>query len=74
VCIFVGLECSLVEYGELSKLYILLEVCPSCKDKVEIKCRLYCWKTPIELNLYSSLTLGTLNKIKLMFMLNLNMG
>jgi hypothetical protein len=34
-----GSELSLVELCGIDKLlHILLEVCPACKDKVEIKC------------------------------------
>jgi len=36
---FTSLELSLVEFWEINRLlHILLEVCPACKDKVEIKC------------------------------------
>ena len=63
-----GLEPLLVEIRESTIFpHTLLEVWPAHKDKIEIK---YMGsvggKTPIDLKLYSSLTLGTLNKIKLM--------
>ena len=36
---FVGQDVHFVEVGRSGRLlYILLEVCPACKDKVEIKC------------------------------------
>jgi hypothetical protein len=36
---FTGSELLLVEFWEIDKpLHTLLEVCPTCKDKVEIKC------------------------------------
>jgi hypothetical protein len=58
---------SLVEFwGSDTLLYILLEVCPAYKDKVEIKCMgPVGGKTPTEPKIHFSQTLGTLNKIKL---------
>jgi len=36
---FISSELSLVEFWGINKLlHILLEVCPACKHKVEIKC------------------------------------
>jgi hypothetical protein len=36
---FTGSELSLVEFWGIDKpVHTLLEVCPACKDKVEIKC------------------------------------
>ena len=66
-----GSEPSLVKiWGIDELLHTLLEVCPAHKDKVEIKCMgSIGGKTPTEPKLYpSSLTLSTLNKMKLMFM------
>jgi hypothetical protein len=53
---FMGSELSLVEFWEINKpLHTLLEVCPACKDKVEIKCMgSIGGKTPIELKFYLS--------------------
>jgi hypothetical protein len=53
---FTGSELSLIELCGIDKLlHILLEVCPACKDKVEIK---YMGsvggKTPIEPKIYLS--------------------
>ena len=60
----------LVKIGESTfSPYTLLEVCPAHKDKIEIKCMGYVGgKTPTEPKFYSSLSLGTLNMMKLMFM------
>ena len=52
-------------------------MCPAHKDKVEIKCMgSVGGKTPTEPIFYSSLTLGTWNKMKLMLcaLFNCNMG
>jgi len=51
---FTGSELSLVEFWRIDKpLHSLLEVCPACKDKVEIKCMGSAGgKTPIEPKLY----------------------
>jgi hypothetical protein len=60
---------TLVEIGGLTSFpHTLLEVCPAHKDKVEIKCMgSFGGKTPTEPKLYfSSLSLDTLNNIKLM--------
>jgi hypothetical protein len=75
----IGLEFSLVEIWEIDELLLtLLEVCPTHKDKIEIKCMgSIGGKTPTKLNFtYSSLILGTLNKMKLMLcaLFNYNMG
>jgi hypothetical protein len=67
----IGSEPSLVKIWRIDKLlHTLFEVCPALKDNVEIKCMCSVGgKTPIEPKLYSSsLTLSTLNKMKLMFM------
>jgi len=66
VCIIIaGLELSLVKFGG-SIPHTLLKVCSACKDKVEIKCMgSIGGKTPTKPKLiYSSLTLGTLNHVK----------
>ena len=56
--------------GELtSSSTVVFKVGPAHRDKVEIKCMgSVGGKTPIEPKVYSSLTLGILSKIKLMFM------
>ena len=66
VSLLSNLELPLVEFGG-STPHTLLEVCSAHKDKVEIKCMGSVGeKTPIEPKLYySSLTIGTLNMIKL---------
>jgi hypothetical protein len=57
-------------FGELtSSSTIVFKVGPAHRDKAEIKCMgSVGGKTPIEPKVYSSLTLGILSKIKLMFM------
>ena len=73
-----GLEPSLIEIWQSTIFpHTLLEVCPAHKDKVEIKCMGFVGgKTPTEPKLYSSLTLGTWDKMKLMLcaLFNYNMG
>jgi hypothetical protein len=51
---FTGLELSLVELCGIDKLlHTLLEMCPACKDKVEIKCTGFIGgKTPTKLKFY----------------------
>jgi hypothetical protein len=50
---FAGLELLLVEFGKSTNSHTFLEVCPACKDKVEIKCMgSIGGKTPTELKLY----------------------
>ena len=66
MCIIIaGSELSLVKFGG-SIPHTLLKVCSARKDKVEIKCMgSIGGKTPTEpKRIYSSLTLGTLNHVK----------
>jgi hypothetical protein len=53
-----GSELSLVEFWRIDKpLHTLLEVCPSCKDKLGIKCMCSIGgKTPTEPKFYLSLS------------------
>jgi hypothetical protein len=57
VCMSCGSGRSLLEFWRSDKLlYILLEVCPACKDKVEIKCMgPVGGKTPTEPKIHSCL-------------------
>jgi hypothetical protein len=72
-------ELSLIEIWRINWLSrTLLEVCPTHKDKIEIKCMgSVDGKTPTKLKLYLFFSsLGTLNKMKLMLyaLFNYNMG
>ena len=61
-----GLE-HLQKFEESTDSPILCLKCPAHKDKVEIKCMgSVGGKTPTEPKIYSSLTFGTWDKIKLM--------
>jgi hypothetical protein len=68
VCRFRIFICRILRELKSSSI-VVFKVGPTHRDKAEIKCMgSVGGKTPTKPKVYSSLTLGILNKIKLMFM------